>query len=323
MSKRKGFTLVELLVVIAIIGILIGMLLPAVQQVREAARRTTCKNDMRQIGLALHNYDSAFGEFPAGLTIPSSAGAADSLWGATTFLLPYMEQQNTLDQLNPTNGSTITSSITAGNTNAVALAQPLNTFLCPSDNGSEINNERMGLSGGSTATTNFVLANNAAVINNTAGVPGAVLPAPQCTPVSSAANGLFCDTAQGIAKMSGDGTTNIIIVAERRTFSKDRTITPQPSAGLLFGAVGATNSASAGAPANGIADIAFSTFGGINDSTGTVDASQGVSSNHSGGVNIVLGDASTQFLTDQTDELVYNQLVNFRDGTVLENPFGT
>ena len=320
MSKRKGFTLVELLVVIAIIGILIGMLLPAVQQVREAARRTTCKNDMRQIALALHNYDSAFGKFPAGITIPTGAGAADSLWGATTWLLPYMEQQNAFDQLNPNVSTTITATVAANPAALNVLQTPLNTFLCPSDNGSEINNERIGLSG-NTATSNFVLANNAANIVNTGGVFTVGMEI-QCDPTSSA-NGLFCDVEQGISKMSGDGTTNIIIVAERRTFSKDRTITPQPSAGLLFGAVGATNSASAGAPANGIADIAFSTIGGINDSTGTRDASQGVSSNHSGGVNIVLGDASTQFLTDQTDPLVYNQLVNFRDGTVLENPFGT
>ena len=114
---RNGFTLVELLVVIAIIGILIGMLLPAVQQVREAARRTSCANNIRQIALACHNYESAFGEFPdgfyqvdhqelvtAGVATPESSSPSGNpytirYFGHTVFakILPYVEQNNVYD----------------------------------------------------------------------------------------------------------------------------------------------------------------------------------------------------------------------------------
>lgn len=106
-SLRKGFTLVELLVVIAIIGILIGMLLPAVQSVREAARRTQCANNLRQVGLAAHNYDSAHGELP-----PGPMGRVDGLmpvgplWtyqstSTLAWLLPHLEQQNIHQRLDP------------------------------------------------------------------------------------------------------------------------------------------------------------------------------------------------------------------------------
>lgn len=103
--KSKGFTLVELLVVIAIIGILIGMLLPAVQQVREAARRITCSNNMRQMALAMHNYESAFGHFPPGLSSRnlrtfSADNAIDSHgFNWCVSILPHVEQTAQYDIL--------------------------------------------------------------------------------------------------------------------------------------------------------------------------------------------------------------------------------
>lgn len=96
-TVRTGFTLVELLVVIAIIGILIGMLMPAVQSVREAARRTQCRNNLKQLGLALHNFHSGHMYFPPGWRADTDAGVPG--WGWNSYILPFLEQANVYDQI--------------------------------------------------------------------------------------------------------------------------------------------------------------------------------------------------------------------------------
>src|SRR5437868_1432587 len=126
-ANRRGFTLIELLVVIAIIAILIGLLLPAVQKVREAAARTKCRNNLKQIGLAMLNYHDVKGLFPPGyMATNPGPGMADDHgpgWGWAALILPYVEQDALFKQIN------LASDITDPANRAIRTTS-LSIFVC-------------------------------------------------------------------------------------------------------------------------------------------------------------------------------------------------
>jgi prepilin-type N-terminal cleavage/methylation domain-containing protein len=121
--RRFGFTLIELLVVIAIIAVLIGLLLPAVQKVREAAARTKCLNNLKQIGLALHNYENTNQKFPPAGIYPAATTSPD-VWSHYTRILPYIEQANTYNQVDFTLASNVQDAVSR---------QRIPIFVCPSE----------------------------------------------------------------------------------------------------------------------------------------------------------------------------------------------
>ncbi len=142
--RRRGFTLIELLVVIAIIGVLVGLLLPAVQQAREAARRSTCINNLKQIGVAIHNYHDVNQEFPIGVNcsnvkeVDAGGGSSNERvmgWGWGARILAFMEEAALNDSLQ--------MNITAPRTKRSQVQRALASFRCPSDVSPDLNELRM------------------------------------------------------------------------------------------------------------------------------------------------------------------------------------
>ncbi len=191
MSSRRGFTLIELLVVIAIIAILIGLLLPAVQKVREAAARSTCTNNLKQISLATHGYESTFGKLPPmSVALGTGAGVRGSIMVA---LMPHVEQDPLYKQHQANNGVT-----------QPVAAQVVKTFLCPSD---------PNASAGTVATTIAGVAGNYATCSYNANAGLFSTPNPTCDPSLATWNWTL-PRFSALVNIP-DGTSNTIGFTER------------------------------------------------------------------------------------------------------------
>lgn len=200
--RRSAFTLIELLVVIAIIGILVALLLPAVQQAREAARRTQCKNNLKQFGLALHNYHEVFNTFPPGMRY--RAGLVDHPIGGLNYsLLPYLDQANLQFTVDPNvDWYLIPPSI---------AKQVVPIFVCPSDSAPNPTTypliAALGLPSGGT------FSNSSYGIN--LGAQDAICFSPGLgTPPWTAKSGVFANHSMTRIAAITDGTSNTFAMCE-------------------------------------------------------------------------------------------------------------
>lgn len=298
--RRKAFTLIELLVVIAIIAILIALLLPAVQQAREAARRTQCKNNLKQLGLALHNYHDVNLAFPPGWVDQGPDG--NSVWNWTAMILPYLEQSALYDQLNVGNSPPV--DVLADTDLVTLMQQPLTAFRCPSDTGPGINTNGNRLnSGQSLALTNYVGNAGSNRIER----------------AGSEADGLYCQNSKVRIRDVTDGTSNTIAVGERAWKLNGYDL----KAGVSF--------------MNRTAYGNQTEFGGvyslgsgqtpINCTNGTI-CRRGFSSLHTGGSQFLLMDGSVRFISENIDhdpdnsgvpnvDSTYERLCGIADGQVI------
>jgi prepilin-type N-terminal cleavage/methylation domain-containing protein len=307
--RRPGFTLIELLVVIAIIAILIGLLLPAVQKVREAAARAKCSNNLKQLGIALHAYHDVNGTFPRS---PGLGGTTSIGWNS--FILPYVEQPAIFSKMNPAIGAY------ASGVNRTQGANRLDVFLCPSwseeRSGSTIDN----VSGQNAFATHYVGNMGPKGTNPTTGT------AYQVNGPSSSQGGLACEgmlpyhgalassapAQPGGTTIAGvtDGTSNTLMVFE--VAWRGLELSPHSLRAWPRGCAWDNDCTAMKNVTNAMRTVRYNGGGNFNDVS--------MGSNHTGGCNVGLGDGSVRFVRESVDlNRVLKPLASRAGGEVMSD----
>jgi prepilin-type N-terminal cleavage/methylation domain-containing protein/prepilin-type processing-associated H-X9-DG protein len=311
--SRLGFTLIELLVVVAIIAVLIGLLLPAVQKVREAASRLRCKNNMKQIALALHNFHDRHGHFPPGYTAaPTHADGTGPGWGWAAYLLPDLEQDNLFRQID------FTQPVTA--TKHDAVRQVNVPFLrCPSDPRQEpIQLSEFTVPAG--LRTPLARSNYVACYGNTPflGEQPAVLTTHLVLDGIGGKGMFFRNSKVRIADIT-DGTSHTLAVGE-----KSAAKTMASWVGVIPGAKWASANdvaAFGGVPSNLPAAMALGHACRQHPPSADAGLAEDFSSPHVNGVNVVFADGSVHAISAGISMKVYPFTASIADGIPLTIDF--
>jgi prepilin-type N-terminal cleavage/methylation domain-containing protein/prepilin-type processing-associated H-X9-DG protein len=216
---RRGFTLIELLVVIAIIAVLIALLLPAVQAAREAARRAQCVNNLKQVGLALHNYMSAINTMPPGRFNTHVTGNGN-VWGGYSQMLPQMEQQALFNSFNFGLAPELEPTLPSAAANATGAGTFLNSLLCPSDSAPAV---QITVSGENYASHNYDLnvGSNYPLLE--------IYPPGVTSPFNGSPNGPFFENrGVGPAEFT-DGMSNTVAASETIRSNATSTYATEPN----------------------------------------------------------------------------------------------